>query len=180
MIDRIELIKGDITTMDTDVIVNAANNSLLGGGGVDGAIHRAAGSLLIEECRTLNGCPTGEAKMTGAYNLKARRVIHTVGPIYKGIRKDIELLSNCYKNSMRLLAESGLKSIAFPSVSTGVYGYPKYEAAPIAIKSVLESLERFPGIERVVFVVFSDEDYETYRKHLDKLKDKAKDKIRKC
>ena len=154
---------GDITKIDTDAIVNAANGSLLGGGGVDGAIHRAAGPDLLKECRGLHGCKTGEAKITKGYRLPARYVIHTVGPVYSGSRKDADDLYNCYYNSLDLAMENGLHSIAFPAISTGVYGYPKYEAAKIAYTAVLNWQVDNPeyGME-VVVVLFGKADYQVY------------------
>ena len=145
----------DITKLDVDAIVNAANTSLLGGGGVDGAIHRAAGPKLLEECRTLHGCRTGEAKITKGYNLKARYVIHTVGPIYSGLPKDAELLQNCYWNSLELARENEIHSIAFPAISTGVYGYPLEDAAKIAWKTVADWMENHADYEiAVTFACF--------------------------
>lgn len=163
----IEIYKGDITKLAVDAIVNAANNTLLGGGGVDGAIHRAAGRALLEECRSLGGCATGEAKITKGYNLPAKWVIHTVGPVYYSSQKDKPaLLSSCYRNSMRLAHENGIKSIAFPSISTGVYSYPVKEAVKIAVAQVKKSLGEYPDIEKVIFVCFDEEVYEAYRKEL--------------
>ena len=132
---KIEIQQGDITKLDVDAIVNAANTKLLGGGGVDGAIHRAAGPGLLEECRTIGGCPTGEARITGGYNLSVRHVIHTVGPVYHGRKEDAELLASCYRNSLALAGKHNLASIAFPAISTGVYGYPLEEATPIAVET---------------------------------------------
>ncbi len=165
--NKIELIRGDITRIDADAIVNAANTSLLGGGGVDGAIHRAAGPQLLEECRTLNGCKTGEAKLTHGYNLPARYVIHTAGPVWHGgNHNEPELLKSCYTNSLALAAAHNLKSIAFPNISTGVYGFPKHEAAAIAIASVKKGLSVHPEIKKATFVVFDEENYAIYKEML--------------
>ena len=155
---------GDITKLQVDAIVNAANSSLLGGGGVDGAIHRAAGPGLLDECRTLNGCRTGEAKITGGYNLPAAHVIHTVGPIYSGSASDPEDLRNCYWNSLEVAKANNLHSIAFPGISTGVYGYPKREAAQIALSTVKEWLAQNADYDmEVTFVNFSEGDYQIYQ-----------------
>lgn len=160
----IRLLKGDITKVNTDAIVNAANRTLLGGGGVDGAIHRAAGQELLEECRTLNGCETGEAKITKAYQLPCKYVIHTVGPVWHGGKKsEEELLGKCYWNSMVIAQENEIKSIAFPAISTGVYGYPKRPAAKIAVDTVKKFMEQFPEtVEDIYFVVFDEESLKIY------------------
>jgi O-acetyl-ADP-ribose deacetylase (regulator of RNase III) len=164
MAPGIALVKGDITRMEVDAIVNAANRTLLGGGGVDGAIHRAAGPSLLEACRRLNGCGTGEARITEGYNLPARYVIHTVGPVWQGGgRQEAGLLRNCYLNSLRLAADYGLTSIAFPNISTGVYGYPKEEAAQIALEAVRSFLKDPGTIQKVFFVVFDAENEALYR-----------------
>lgn len=164
---RIQLIQGDITSIRADAIVNAANRSLLGGGGVDGAIHRAAGPELLEACRPLNGCETGQAKITPGFQLPARFVIHTVGPVWRGgMQGEPELLRNCYRNSLELALEHGCRSVAFPNISTGVYGYPKDLAADIAINTVSSLLEeKLPDME-VSFVVFDPENFDLYNSRL--------------
>jgi O-acetyl-ADP-ribose deacetylase (regulator of RNase III) len=168
---HLELVVGDITHQDTDAIVNAANNSLLGGGGVDGAIHAGAGPELLEECRALGGCQTGEAKITKGYRLKARYVIHTVGPVYHGWPREATLLARCYEQSLTRATVHRLRSVAFPSISTGVYGYPPDEAAPIALKAVIRYLIVHPGIELVRFVLFDRRTFEAYARALDELKE---------
>lgn len=168
----LKTIKGDITKItDMDAIVNAANSSLLGGGGVDGAIHRAAGPELLAECRTLHGCQTGEAKITKAYKLPCEYVIHTVGPIWGGgSRDEADLLANCYYNSMKIAVENGIKKIAFPSISTGVYHFPVDLAAKIAVGTVKRFLDANPGtVERVEWVLFDDRTYSYYEKEVDAL-----------
>jgi O-acetyl-ADP-ribose deacetylase (regulator of RNase III) len=172
VLDRIELHQGDITRLAVDAIVNAANSTLLGGGGVDGAIHRAAGPELLAECRTLGGCPTGQARLTRGYRLPAPWVIHTVGPVYRGTPDDARLLASCYRSSLELAAGKGLGSLAFPAISCGVYGYPVEEAAPIAIETTLAFLGERPLPERVVFVLFSPEHCGVYQQHLARLRGK--------
>ena len=155
---RIELFQGDITTLAVDAIVNAANSSLLGGGGVDGAIHRAAGPELLAECRTLHGCPTGQAKITRGYRLPAKHVIHTVGPVWEGGGAgEDRLLADCYRNALALAVANGVKSLAFPAISTGIYGFPIGRAAEIAVREVSTFLAKDETIERVTFVTFGQE-----------------------
>ena len=170
MLDRLEIVEGDITRLQVDAIVNAANTSLLGGGGVDGAIHRAAGPGLLEECRKLGGCPTGEARITGGYRLPARWVIHTVGPIWRGgDQGEDDLLGNCYRNSLALAEQQGIRTIAFPAISTGAYGFPRERAARIAVNQVKSFLEHNTTLERVILVAFGGATYETYRKTVEEI-----------
>ena len=164
---RITVKEGDITLLQVDAIVNAANSSLLGGGGVDGAIHRAAGPELLSECRKLGGCPTGEARITRAYRLPSTYVIHTVGPVYSGKPEDKELLASCYRSSILLALEYQVKSIAFPSISCGVYGYPIEDASRIAVQTCAELLREHFSIERIVFVVFSSAHEKVYHRVID-------------
>jgi len=171
-LSRIIVKKGDITKEKVDAIVNAANPTLLGGGGVDGAIHRAAGPELLEECRTLRGCNHGEAKITKGYRLPAKFVIHTPGPIYRGGKNnEAQILQNSYKNSMKLAKENNIKTIAFPSISTGVYGYPKEEACKIAVDTVLDFMESQNYDVTVIFIQFDDENYKIYCDYIERLKD---------
>ena len=164
----LEVVQGDITLQDVDAIVNAANSSLLGGGGVDGAIHRAAGPGLLEECRRLGGCPTGEARITGGHRLRARWVIHTVGPVWRGGRSgEEELLAGCYRSCIELAAAHSIRSIAFPSISTGAYGFPMDRAAPLAIGAVRAALAENAGLELVRFVCYGREAYDLYRRLLE-------------
>ena len=167
---QINIVQGSVVDMHVDAIVNAANSSLLGGGGVDGAIHRAAGPRLLEECRTLHGCNCGEAKITGAYNIKnANHIIHTVGPIYSGKEQDAELLSACYKNSLDLALKNGCGSIAFPGISTGVYGYPIEEAAKVSLRTVESWLDTHPDVAmNVYFCCFRERELDAYRKLVQK------------
>ena len=159
----INVIQGDITQLEVDAIVNAANKSLLGGGGVDGAIHRAAGPELLEECKTLDGCETGEAKLTKGYNLKAKYVIHTVGPVWNGgTRREDQLLANCYQNSLQLANEKGLKSIAFPAISTGVYRFPIDSACRIVLESIRNYLKSDDSINEIYLVCFDQDVFDQY------------------
>ena len=165
---RVSLLEGDITKVQVDAIVNAANTSLLGGGGVDGAIHRAAGPELLAECRSLGGCPTGEARITAGYGLSAKHVIHTVGPIWGGgDRGEPELLASCYRNSLALATEHELRNIAFPAISCGIYGYPIEEACRIAVRETLAYLDRNQLPESVIFVCFGRDIYDAYQAALD-------------
>ena len=161
---KLTLIKGDITTLNCDAIVNAANSALAGGGGVDGAIHRAGGTSIMEECRKIGGCPTGEAVITNAGKLPAKYVIHTVGPIWRGgSHNETQLLTDCYANSLILAAEKGIKSIAFPNISTGVYGFPKPQAANLAISIVKDYVAQHPTqFDEIVFVCFDEENFDLY------------------
>ena len=163
---KLEVRQGDITRLDVDAIVNAANTSLLGGGGVDGAIHRAAGPGLLTECRTLGGCPTGEARITRGYNLAARHVIHTVGPVYSGKPQDKSLLAGCYRNSLQLAADNNLTSLAFPAISCGVYGYPIEEACKIAVDTTCSFLKTNPSIAQVIFMLFSPGNLSVYEAYI--------------
>ncbi len=170
MQSKIEIIQGDITALRVDAIVNAANRTMSGGGGVDGAIHRAAGSGLLAECRTLNGCETGEAKITGGYDLPARHVIHTVGPVWSGgNHRESELLANCYRNCLKLAVVNNLKTIAFPSISTGVYGYPVEKASVIALKEIHEFLKNSSEIDKVIIVCFGERPFNIYTQNFTEL-----------
>ena len=161
---RVDIVRGDITKLDVDAIVNAANTSLLGGGGVDGAIHRAAGPDLLEECRTLGGCQAGEAKMTRGYKLPARFVIHTVGPVWSGgNRGESETLANCYRNSLKLAVENEIKTLAFPAISCGAYRYPIEQAAKIAVQTTRDFLSGDDKIDKVIFVLATDEIFAAYK-----------------
>lgn len=164
---KIILHKGDITKLEVDAIVNAANKTLLGGGGVDGAIHRAAGPELLKECKILNGCETGDAKITNGFKLNAKFVIHTVGPVWNGGKyNEREKLASCYRRSLELAIKNNIQTIAFPNISTGIYGFPKKEAAAIAIREVESLLENNNSLKQVIFCVFDDENYNIYKKKL--------------
>ncbi|MCR9142316.1 MAG: O-acetyl-ADP-ribose deacetylase [bacterium] len=166
---ELSVIQGDITKLNVDAIVNAANSTLLGGGGVDGAIHAAAGPDLLAECRKLDGCPTGEARLTRGYRLPAKHVIHTVGPIWRGgDAKEAQLLANCYRNTLELAAQNDIHSIAFPAISTGVYGYPPEAAAEIALRTTRETTAGLPKIQSVVFVAFQAQAYTILEAALDR------------
>ncbi len=166
---KLEVLQGDITRLKVDAIVNAANTSLLGGGGVDGAIHRAAGPELLAECKRIGGCPTGEAKITKGYHLPAKYIIHTVGPVYSGKPSDSRLLKNCYQNSLALAGENNIATIAFPAISCGVYGYPIEEASEIAVNTSCSFLDSNPFIEKILFALFSRHNYDIYVDTIGKL-----------
>ena len=170
MKERIEIFQGDITGLKVEAIVNAANTSLLGGGGVDGAIHRAAGHELLEFCRKLNGCPTGEAKITPGFKLPAKFIIHTVGPVWRGGDRNEELLlANCYKNSLKLAVENNIKTMAFPAISTGIYNFPLQKAAIIAIKETTNFLKINTSIEKIIFVCYDNENFNIYKNEIENL-----------
>ena len=170
MLEQVEIIQGDITRLEIEAIVNAANEKLLGGGGVDGAIHRAAGPELLEACRELDGCPTGEARITKGYNLPARYVIHTVGPVWQGGgSNENNLLASCYRNCLQLAVDHSLRSIAFPSISTGVYCFPIVQASRVALRVILDFFENEAAAPRVVMACFSEQDLEIYRQVYEEL-----------
>nr|WP_249323247.1 O-acetyl-ADP-ribose deacetylase [Wansuia hejianensis] len=166
---NINIIKGDITEIKVDAIVNAANNTLLGGGGVDGAIHEKGGEVILEQCKKIGGCPTGEARITTAGNLPSKYIIHTVGPIYKGIDSDKEFLYNAYYNSLKLAEQYNLKTVAFPSISTGAYRYPIEEAVVVAINATLEYIDDNNGIEEINFILHSSRDYDVYKQYVESI-----------
>ena len=167
ILDKLKIVKADITTLNVDAIVNSAHETLLGGDGVDGAIHEVAGPQLLEECKKLNGCEIGKAKITKGYNLPAKYVIHTVGPHWQGGYKgEAKLLASCYKESLELASKHGIKNISFPSISTGAFGYPIERAAPIALRTVFDYLGKHKEVEKVIFVVFSDKDFGAYNNAL--------------
>lgn len=169
--DRLNALQANIVTLDVDAIVNAANTTLLGGGGVDGAIHRAAGPELLAECRTIGGCPTGEARLTRGYRLPARHVIHTVGPVYRdGRHGEPELLASCYRASLALAAEHGIRTIAFPAISCGAYGYPLEDAVAIAVRECAQGVERHDTLEKITFACFDQHMLDLYEKELDAIR----------
>jgi O-acetyl-ADP-ribose deacetylase (regulator of RNase III) len=169
MKEKIEILKADITTLKADAIVNAANSSLLGGGGVDGAIHRAAGPNLVDECRLLGGCKTGQAKITKGYNLPAKYVIHTVGPVWNGGKRgEPDLLASCYRSSLSLAAQNNVRTIAFPAISCGIYGYPVEAACEIAINEIIQFLSNNDSIEKVILTCFDQDVYQAYVSQLGK------------
>ena len=173
MNNKIAILTGDITKIKVDAVVNAANSTLLGGGGVDGAIHRAGGPQILEQCIKIGGCKTGEAVITTAGNLPSKYVIHTVGPVWNGGKKnEAQLLESCYKNSLKIANDNSIKTIAFPNISTGVYRFPKEQAAQIAIRTVIEFLENNDSIEKVIFVCFDDENYNLYLSLINMLTDR--------
>jgi len=174
ILDRIEVMQGDITTLKLDAIVNAANTSLMGGGGVDGAIHKAAGPKLLNDCRKIDGCPTGEARITRGYNLPVKYVIHTVGPVYRGKEEDKRLLSLCYSNSLKLAVKNHITSIAFPAISCGAYGFPVREACKIAVDTTYHFLKNHETITRVVFALFSLKNLTVYQDYLQGASDQSK------
>ncbi len=177
MAGKLTLVRGDITKEQVDAIANAANEGLRGGGGVDGAIHRAGGPSIMEECRKIGRCPTGQAVITGGGRLPARYVIHTVGPVWSGgQRGEDDLLASCYRESLRIASEKGLATVAFPSISTGVYGFPVERAARIALRTILDGLAEHPGIREVRMVLFSDDDLAVYRKALAEIEGTGKKK----
>jgi len=169
LLNKIIIQQGDITGLKVDAIVNAANQSLLGGGGVDGAIHCAAGPELLQECKQIGGCPTGEARLTKGYQLPATYVIHTVGPIYKGTNDDARLLSSCYKNSLDIAVKNNIRTIAFPAISCGIYGYPIQEACKVAIQTTCDFLTQHHEIQQVIFILFSASDKQVYDSYLQSL-----------
>ena len=171
--EKLKIVRGDITGLHVDAIVNAANTTLLGGGGVDGAIHRAAGPELLAECKIIGGCPTGEARITKGYRLPARYVIHTVGPVYRGSERDPILLSSCYRNSLQLAVNNQCRSIAFPAISCGVYGYPIKKACEIAVDTTCEYLASHEKIDQVLFVLFSPADEKVYLDYLESKRTKS-------
>lgn len=173
--ERVEITKGDITKVEADAVVNAANTSLLGGGGVDGAIHRAAGPELLEETRKIGGCPTGEARVSKGYRLPAEWVIHTVGPVWRGGNHgEEELLAHCYRNSLQAAVDKGVKQIAFPSISTGAYGFPVERATEIALEETRAFLETESALDKVIFVCFGDEMYNTYLRVFERIFDQSR------